>query len=211
MADPVDKENAPFVEQFASPTQSFLKAVDSRDYDYFADLNDGDDDLIIADVPEKGNAALKDLYRFSYRLGQQLRKEINEETTAQEPEEITVHQTAPEVVRNEDIALCVQGELYLKSRWLHRWKKRFGSVANHAQYGPVLFLFAYDKEGNVDLKNSKMIALLESSVKLGRNVKSADGKFKCEFILSTQKRRHILAAADAVARDFWIENMKKLG
>lgn len=56
-----------------------------------------------------------------------------------------------------------------------------------------------------------MIALLESSVKLGRNVKSADGKFKCEFILSTQKRRHVLAAADAVARDFWIENMKKLG
>lgn len=88
---------------------------------------------------------------------------------------------------------------------------RYGSVANHPNYGPVLFLFAYDEKAqNADLKNPQMIALMDCNVKLGRNVKSRDGRFKCEFIVSTAKKRHVFAAKDSIIRDYWIESIKKL-
>mmetsp|Transcript_693 Transcript_693/g.2300 ORF Transcript_693/g.2300 Transcript_693/m.2300 type:complete len:193 (+) Transcript_693:217-795(+) len=174
--------------QFGGATE-MLKPVDSKDYEYFADLNKHEDEpAMMIDVPDKGKEALRDLYRFSQKLGEKLR--------------------APAEDNNESTS--TQGQLFIKTKWLGMWRKRFGSVANHAQYGPVLFLFAYDKDGTVDLKNSQMIALADSSVKLGRNVKAGDGKFKCEFILTTQKKRHVFAARDAITRDYWIENIRKL-
>eukprot|EP00188_Purpureofilum_apyrenoidigerum_P000611 Plantae.Rhodophyta-Purpureofilum_apyrenoidigerum.ctg1277.p2 GENE.Plantae.Rhodophyta-Purpureofilum_apyrenoidigerum.ctg1277~~Plantae.Rhodophyta-Purpureofilum_apyrenoidigerum.ctg1277.p2 ORF type:complete len:188 (+),score=46.97 Plantae.Rhodophyta-Purpureofilum_apyrenoidigerum.ctg1277:183-746(+) len=170
-------------------TATVLNKIDGSGYNYYPDHNVRRDETnLMADVPDRGKEALHDLYRFSQKLGEKLRA----------PVEDNLDRTS------------TQGPLFIKVKWFHMWKKRFGSVANHAQYGPVLFLFAYDKDGTVDLKNSQMIALADSSVRLGRNVKSSDGKFKCEFILNTHKKRHVFAARDAITRDYWIASIRKL-
>lgn len=99
----MEKENA-HAENLA-PRHNFFKAVDTKDYEYFADLNRHDEDM--ADVPDKGKAALRDLFRLSYQIGEQLR--TNGGPDAKAPVDRTK----------------TQGELYVRSKWLHTWKKRY--------------------------------------------------------------------------------------
>lgn len=111
---------------------------------------------------------------------------------------------------DEDMSRC-QGELWLKSRVPMRgWKKRYGSIVDHAYFGPVLFLFKYDAKGNVTLTNSMMIVLVDSHVRLGKNTTTKDREYRCEFVLKTTKRRYTIAANHTMRRDYWLRNLESI-
>lgn len=104
-----------------------------------------------------------------------------------------------------------QGELFLKSRLPMRgWRRRYGSIVDHAYFGPVLFLFKYDSKGNVALHHSMMIVLVDSSVRLGRNYASKESGYRCEFLLKTTKRKYNIAANHTMRRDYWIRNLEQI-
>lgn len=111
---------------------------------------------------------------------------------------------------DEDMSRC-QGELWLKSRVPMRgWKKRYGSIVDHAYFGPVLFLFKYDAKGNVALTNSMMIVLVDSTVRLGKNTTTKDREYRCEFLLKTTKRRYTIAANHTMRRDYWLRHLESI-
>lgn len=161
------------------------------------------------DVPDRltmgpGAAAARlDLHRCTMRVHKQLVDQIK--TNSMKPA------SAPEVVeQREELSRC-QGELWLKSRVPMRgWKKRYGSIVDHAYFGPVLFLFKYDAKGNVTLTNSMMIVLVDSHVRLGKNSTTRDRAYRCEFLLKTTKRRYVIAANHTMRRDYWLRNLETI-
>jgi hypothetical protein len=110
----------------------------------------------------------------------------------------------------EDLSRA-QGEVYLKSRMpMCGWRRRYGSIVDHAYFGPVLFLFKYDAKGNVALHHSMMIVLADSDVRLGRNSTTKDGGYRCEFDLRTSSRKYQLSANHTMRRDYWIRNLESI-
>lgn len=160
------------------------------------------------DVPDRltmgpGAAAARlDLHRCTMRVHKQLVNQIK--TNSMKPASAEV------VEQREELSRC-QGELWLKSRVPMRgWKKRYGSIVDHAYFGPVLFLFKYDAKGNVTLTNSMMIVLVDSHVRLGKNTTTRDRAYRCEFMLKTTKRRYVIAANHTMRRDYWLRNLETI-
>lgn len=173
-------------------------------------VDDDDDDCVGIDVPDRltmgpGAAAARlDLHRCTIRVHRQLVDQIKTHSM-KPPSSLPDQSTAP-----EELSRC-QGELWLKSRVPMRgWKKRYGSIVDHAYFGPVLFLFKYDAKGNVTLTNSMMIVLVDSHVRLGKNTTTKDREYRCEFILKTTKRRYVIAANHTMRRDYWLRNLETI-
>ena len=104
-----------------------------------------------------------------------------------------------------------QGELFLKSRIpMMGWRRRYGSIVDHSYFGPVLFLFKYDSDGDVALHHSMMIVLVESQVRLGKNSLNEKGDHRCEFHLTTSRRKYRLSTAHTKDRDNWLKNLLDL-
>lgn len=170
-------------------------------------IEDDDDDTGM-DVPDRltigpGAAAARlDLKRCTVRVHRQLVNQIK--THSMKPA------TADMKNQPHELSRC-QGELWIKSRVpMVGWKKRYGSIVDHAYFGPVLFLFRYDHKGHVALQNSMMIVLVDSEVRLGRNTVTRDGQYRCEFVLKTTKRRYVFAANHTMRRDYWIRNLESI-
>mmetsp|Transcript_6706 Transcript_6706/g.14335 ORF Transcript_6706/g.14335 Transcript_6706/m.14335 type:complete len:240 (-) Transcript_6706:244-963(-) len=101
-----------------------------------------------------------------------------------------------------------RGDLFLRQRFFTTtWKKRFASLVEHAYFGPVLFLFRYDKKGHVNPKMSTMIALADAEVRMGDDCADTNGIFRCQFSLKA-RRKYILSVNDALMREYWIENLR---
>lgn len=171
-------------------------------------VEEEDDDDTGMDVPDRltigpGAAAARlDLKRCTVRVHRQLVNQIK--THSMKPP------TADMKNQPHELSRC-QGELWIKSRVpMVGWKKRYGSIVDHAYFGPVLFLFRYDHKGHVALQNSMMIVLVDSEVRLGRNTVMRDGQYRCEFILRTTKRRYVFAANHTMRRDYWIRNLESI-
>lgn len=159
------------------------------------------------DVPDRltvgpGAAAARlDLQRCTIRVHKQLLHQLKTNSMKAEPIAQTV---------DDELSRC-QGELWLKSRIPMRgWKKRYGSIVDHAYFGPVLFLFKYDAKGNVALHHSMMIVLVDSDVRLGKNTTAKDSGYRCEFVLRTTKRKYVLAANHTMRRDYWLRNLESI-
>lgn len=168
-----------------------------------------DDDEEAFDVPDRltmgpGAAAARlDLQRCTIRVHKQLVDQIK--TNSMKPNNVRKKNDVP------DELLRCQGELWLKSRLpMLGWKKRYGSIVDHAYFGPVLFMFKYDAKGNVALRHSMMIVLVDSDVRLGRNSVTKDRDYRCEFVLNTTKRRYTLAANHTMRRDYWLRNLETI-
>lgn len=163
------------------------------------------------DVPDKltvgpGAAAARlDLQRCTIRVHRQLVDQIK--TNSMKPG--TMDSYVPESGGNE-LSRC-QGELWVKSRWpMVGWKKRYGSIVDHAYFGPVLFLFRYDAKGNVALHHSMMIVLVDSRVRLGKNSTTKNRDYRCEFVLETARRTYFIAANHTMRRDYWLRNLENI-
>lgn len=177
--------------------------------------DDGEDDDRDAgfDVPDRltigpGAAAARlDLHRCTIRVHKQLVDQIK--THSMKPAQsgqMDLHAANTP----EELSRC-QGELWLKSRVpMLGWKKRYGSIVDHAFFGPVLFLFKYDAKGNVALHHSMMIVLVDSHVRLGKNSTTKDRDYRCEFVLKTTKRRYLIAANHTMRRDYWLRNLESI-
>uniref|UniRef100_A0A7S1ERG8 PH domain-containing protein n=1 Tax=Timspurckia oligopyrenoides TaxID=708627 RepID=A0A7S1ERG8_9RHOD len=108
----------------------------------------------------------------------------------------------------EDPNTFARGDLYLRQRFFTTsWNKRYAVVVNHAYFGPVLFLFKYDKRGQIMDKQSRMIILVDSSVKMADDVRDNTGVYRCVFTLKT-KKKYIIAAPDAIGREYWISVLR---
>lgn len=182
------------------------------DYDTMASAplqSDDEDDADAFDVPDRltigpGAAAARlDLQRCTIRVHKQLVHQIKTHSMKPaEAENVTMSST--------ELSRC-QGELWLKSRVpMIGWKKRYGSIVDHAFFGPVLFLFKYDAKGNVALHHSMMIVLVDSQVRLGKNSTTKDKDYRCEFVLKTTKRRYTIAANHTMRRDYWLRNLETI-
>lgn len=163
------------------------------------------------DVPDRmtigpGAAAARlDLQRCTMRVHKQLVDQIK--TNSMKPATID---SQPSKRSADELSRC-QGELWLKSRMpMVGWKKRYGSIVDHAYFGPVLFLFKYDAKGNVALHHSMMIVLVDSHVRLGKNSTTKDRDYRCEFVLKTTKRRYLIAANHTMRRDYWLRNLENI-
>lgn len=174
-------------------------------------VDEDEEDHVGFDVPDRltmgpGAAAARlDLHRCTIRVHKQLVDQIK--TNSMKPASSLISEA---VGQPEELSRC-QGELWLKSRVPMRgWKKRYGSIVDHAYFGPVLFLFKYDTKGNVTLQNSMMIVLVDSHVRLGKNTTTKDREYRCEFILKTTKRRYVIAANHTMRRDYWIRNLETI-
>lgn len=168
------------------------------------------------DVPDRltmgpGAAAARlDLQRCTIRVHKQLVDQIK--TNSMKPGTIDSYGSGGETrgAGGEELSRC-QGELWLKSRVpMMGWKKRYGSIVDHAYFGPVLFLFKYDAKGNVALHHSMMIVLVDSHVRLGKNSTTKDRDYRCEFVLKTTKRRYLIAANHTMRRDYWLRNLESI-
>lgn len=168
------------------------------------------------DVPDRltmgpGAAAARlDLQRCTIRVHKQLVDQIK--TNSMKPGTIDSYGSGADnrTVSGEELSRC-QGELWLKSRVpMMGWKKRYGSIVDHAYFGPVLFLFKYDAKGNVALHHSIMIVLVDSHVRLGKNSTTKDRDYRCEFVLKTTKRRYMIAANHTMRRDYWLRNLESI-
>lgn len=186
--------------------------------------DDDDDDAHVGfDVPDRltigpGAAAARlDLHRCTIRVHKQLVDQIKTHSmksptaaTGGGKKDGKNGRTNNKSSDDEDMSRC-QGELWLKSRVPMRgWKKRYGSIVDHAYFGPVLFLFKYDAKGNVTLTNSMMIVLVDSHVRLGKNTTTKDREYRCEFVLKTTKRRYTIAANHTMRRDYWLRNLESI-
>lgn len=170
-----------------------------------------DDEDAGFDVPDRltigpGAAAARlDLQRCTIRVHKQLVDQIK--TNSMKPGTIDSYASSD---TPEELSRC-QGELWLKSRVPMRgWKKRYGSIVDHAYFGPVLFLFKYDAKGNVALHHSMMIVLVDSMVRLGKNSTTKERDYRCEFVLKTTKRRYLIAANHTMRRDYWLRNLENI-
>lgn len=183
--------------------------------------DDDDDDTHVGfDVPDRltmgpGAAAARlDLHRCTIKVHRQLVDQIKTHSM-KSPSENPIPPLNGARSKNggslqDEMSRC-QGELWLKSRVPMRgWKKRYGSIVDHAYFGPVLFLFKYDAKGNVTLTNSMMIVLVDSQVRLGKNTTTKDGEYRCEFILKTTKRRYVISANHTMRRDYWLRNLESI-
>lgn len=173
------------------------------------DDDDDDDDNTGFDVPNRlamgadAAAARLDLHRCTIRVHKQLFEQMK--THSMRP----ANQTSPSGAGGPRDLLRCQGELWLRSRVPMRgWKRRYGSIVDHAFFGPVLFLFKYDAKGDVALHNSMMIVLVDSHVRLGKNTVTREKDYRCEFTLKTTRRRYTIAASHTMRRDYWIRNLE---
>ncbi|KAA8495651.1 hypothetical protein FVE85_1806 [Porphyridium purpureum] len=104
---------------------------------------------------------------------------------------------------------CGRGDLFIRQKFFTTmWKKRFATVVDHAYFGPVLFLFKYDKKNHIVAKTSQMIVLQESDSKLADDVRGSDGVYRCQFTLKTGKRKYVFSTSDALGREYWIELLR---
>ncbi|CAN8069552.1 unnamed protein product, partial [Agarophyton chilense] len=186
-----------------------LHATDVHDDD-----DDDDDDVDAMDIPHRftmrpGAAAARlDLQRCTIRVHKQLVNQMQTHSMKPQANKHNRSTTAPSA--DESLSRC-QGELWLKSRVpMMGWKKRYGSIVDHAYFGPVLFLFKYDAKGNVALHHSLMIVLVDSHVRLGKNSTTRDNDYRCEFVLRTTKRRYTIAANHTMRRDYWLRNLESI-
>lgn len=180
-----------------------------------ARAGDDEDDDAGFDVPDRltmgpGAAAARlDLQRCTIRVHRQLVDQIK--TNSMKPGTIDSYSSAENRGTVADELSRCQGELWLKSRVpMMGWKKRYGSIVDHAYFGPVLFLFKYDAKGNVALHHSMMIVLVDSHVRLGKNSTTKDKDYRCEFVLKTTKRRYLIAANHTMRRDYWLRNLESI-
>lgn len=171
--------------------------------------DDDDDENAGFDVPNRlakgadAAAARLDLHRCTIRVHKQLLDQMK--THSMGPVTPTPSSGSD---RSRDLSRC-QGELWLRSRVPMRgWKRRYGSIVDHAFFGPVLFLFKYDAKGDVALHNSMMIVLVDSHVRLGKNTVTKEKDYRCEFMLKTTKRKYTIAASHTMRRDYWIRNLE---
>lgn len=188
----------------ASKKKPWEKSLDYGKIRQSAPTAEDDEGLDIPDRLTMGPgaaAARLDLQRCTIRVHKQLVDQIK--TNSMKPMQ---NPTKCE----EPLSRC-QGELWLKSRVpMVGWKKRYGSIVDHAYFGPVLFLFKYDAKSNVALHHSMMIVLVDSSVRLGKNSTTKDKDYRCEFILKTTKRRYTIAANHTMRRDYWLGNLETI-
>lgn len=170
-------------------------------------IDDDDDDHAGFDLPDRlatgseAAAARLDLHRCTIRVHKQLFEQMK--TNSMKPAGLQESADG-----SQGLSRC-QGELWLRSRVPMRgWKRRYGSIVDHAFFGPVLFLFKYDTKGDVALHNSMMIVLVDSHVRLGKNTLTKERDYRCEFVLKTTKRRYVIAASHTMRRDYWIRNLE---
>jgi hypothetical protein len=174
------------------------------------DDEDGED---LFDIPTRltlgpGAAAARlDLQRCTIRVHKQLVNQL--QTHSMKPGTFDGFGDGKNDSGDDDLSRA-QGEVWLRSRVPMRgWRRRYGSIVDHAYFGPVLFLFKYDSKNNVALHHSMMIVLVDSQVRLGRNSTTKDG-YRCEFLLKTTKRKYQIAANHTMRRDYWIRNLEHI-
>lgn len=105
----------------------------------------------------------------------------------------------------------VQGDILLRSRIFRRWNVRYASIIHQGYFGAVLLLFRPEQRstlGGIALRNSKMIALTETSV---RKVENAKRPKPYMFELKTSQRTYTFACNEESGRDFWMSKLKGHG
>lgn len=179
----------------------------------YGDAEDDVDGEDLFDIPTRltmgpGAAAARlDLQRCTIRVHKQLVNQL--QTHSMRPGDFAGFEGEDKPAGEEELSRA-QGEVWLRSRVPMRgWRRRYGSIVDHAYFGPVLFLFKYDNKGNVALHHSMMIVLVDSQVRLGRNTTTKDG-YRCEFLLNTTKRKYHIAANHTMRRDYWIRNLEHI-
>lgn len=192
-------------------------------HDEDIDEDDEDEDLDdLCDIPTRltigpGAAAARlDLQRCTLRVHKQLVNQL--QTHSMKPGTfpnagLDKFGNNQENLENDsgDGLSRAQGELFLKSRFpMRRWRRRYGSIVDHAYFGPVLFMFKYDAKGDVSLHHSMMIVLVDSEVRLGKNSTTKEGGYRCEFQLKTTRRKYQVAANHTMRRDYWIRNLEQI-
>uniref|UniRef100_A0A7S3A4N4 PH domain-containing protein n=1 Tax=Rhodosorus marinus TaxID=101924 RepID=A0A7S3A4N4_9RHOD len=170
--------------------------------------NDEPDEEEVMDLPQKlmgkpeATKQVHDLKRCSVRIGKDLR-----EATLNRPSPGNDFPAAANMAAKREKEIRVQGELNMKTGFIFKtWRRRYGSVVEHAYFGPVLFLFKYDSEGNIEVQHSDMIALVDCSITVGKDRKVGPGG-RYEWNIKTSRKKYRLAVSDAKKRDFWIDHM----
>eukprot|EP00190_Bangiopsis_sp_CCMP1999_P004544 CAMPEP_0198735274 /NCGR_PEP_ID=MMETSP1475-20131203/58356_1 /TAXON_ID= ORGANISM="Unidentified sp., Strain CCMP1999" /NCGR_SAMPLE_ID=MMETSP1475 /ASSEMBLY_ACC=CAM_ASM_001111 /LENGTH=211 /DNA_ID=CAMNT_0044498901 /DNA_START=283 /DNA_END=914 /DNA_ORIENTATION=- len=154
----------------------------------------------VLDLPEKlmagadAGAQVRDLKRCSVQVGQSIRCMVAAGAVSMPQNEQTNKD------QEQDRTSRAQGEVYLKSGFIIKlWRRRYGSVVEHSYFGPVLFLFKYDSEGNIEVQHSDMIALADTSVTVGK-IRKANCASRCEFSLKTAKKKYLFGTVDESRR-----------
>uniref|UniRef100_A0A7S3A7G4 PH domain-containing protein n=1 Tax=Rhodosorus marinus TaxID=101924 RepID=A0A7S3A7G4_9RHOD len=162
-------------------TPSFLKELEeSKEYDRAGNIVDDQ-----VDVPDRLTKSLgvksvvDDLQRFSVHVGQQ-------------------------IMQGSGAGERFEGPLWVRSRPIFgRWKKFFGSIAVHNQFGPVLFMFSFDHRGGIRLRDSVLIVLTGAQVRSGRSITSSQHTFK----IKTDRKKWLFSCRDLTKRDHWIQEL----
>ena len=116
---------------------------------------------------------------------------------------------ADKVNSGEDPITCGRGDIFARQKFFATtWKKRFAAVVDHAYFGPVLFLFKYDKKGHVIARTGQMIVLADSETRLADDVRGGDGAYRCQFVLKTARRKYVFSTSDALSREYWIDLLR---
>lgn len=221
-APPVSQETRQRSRQRGKAANPVVSVKPPRDEPGNDDEVDDDDLDDLCDIPTRltigpGAAAARlDLQRCTLRVHKQLVHQL--QTNSMKPGAFSNqhfgdfgHGAGMSEEDSGDGLSRAQGELFLKSRFpLKKWRRRYGSIVDHAYFGPVLFLFKYDARGDVSLHHSMMIVLADSNVRLGKNSTSKEGGYRCEFLLKTTRRKYQLAANHTMRRDYWIRNLEAI-
>lgn len=149
--------------------------------------------------------ALRDLQRASITAGKELANNLKLMHTKKEDA-----LSARLSTRRSGVSK-VQGELLLRSRIFRRWNLRYASIVHQGYYGAVLLLFRPEQKGLAGvmaMKNSKMIALTESSARLVEN-KRSNGLYL--FELRTSQRSYRFGCKSREGRDFWMRHLESPG
>jgi len=183
--DVEDKENVP-VSEFSESIADNLFRTFKDDRKLESNGLDGKEEQVV-DAPLRltqqadAQAALVDLNKISMSIAEKVNSGSDEADSG------------------------ARGTLYVRQRLLKKsWKKRYASIVVHQYFGPVLFLFKYDKRDQVLAKSAQMIVLEDSQVRLGNNSRDSSGIYRCEFILQTSRKSYIFSSYDSINRDFWI-------
>lgn len=189
------------------------------------DQSNEDDDGGL-DVPARISAnpaaglALRDLQRASVTAANELSNSIrlmSEQDNVRHPEahsEARTHSSnhpGGSVTCGSDRETQRQGQLFLRTRLFRRWNMRYATIVNQAYFGPVLILFRPDSkqllQSSVSLKNSKMIALVHSSVSSVDKPRKHGNNMLFVFEVTTSQRTYVFACTGVKQREYWMSQL----